>query len=104
MGYLELTDSNGMCLISFMALTFNLFHFFSRFKELNMQKVLWEIVSYIIFLYCLMMIAYSNRDPAYFQMHHHYTKMFLTGSYDGSKAHNWWDLKSVGALPISPFF
>jgi len=37
--------------------------FIYREKEKEMQSVLREIVSYIIFLYVLLMVAYGSKDP-----------------------------------------
>ena len=60
-----------------------------------MQHVLWEVIAYVIFLYLLMMIAYSNRDLLFFRLHNHYTKMFLHGTMDGTKSYDFWDLHKV---------
>ena len=60
-----------------------------------MQHVLWEVVAYIIFLYLMMMIAYSNRDLLSFRLYDHYTKMFLKGTMDPNKPVDFWDLHKV---------
>ena len=75
--------------------------YISRFKEIKMQHVVWEVIAYIIFLYLLMMIAYSNRDLLFYRLHNHYTKMFLKGTMDGSKMYDFWDLHKVNyAHPV----
>ncbi len=63
-----------------------------------MQHMLWEVIAYIIFLYLIMMIAYSNRDPMFHRLHRHYSNMFVKGSIDESKPWGFWDLHKVSSL------
>ncbi len=60
-----------------------------------MHHVLWEIISYMIFLYLLMMIAYSNRDTSFHDIYSHYANMLKRGSYDGTKNWDYWNLYHV---------
>ena len=60
-----------------------------------MHHVLWEIISYMIFLYLLMMVAYSNRDTTFHNIYKHYANMLKRGSYDGSKTWDYWNLYHV---------
>ena len=69
-----------------------------RFKEIKMQHVVWEVIAYIIFLYLMMMIAYSSRDLLFYRLYDHYSKMFLKGSMDGTKPSNFWDLHKVSLI------
>ena len=71
--------------------------FFRRFKEIKMQKVLWEVVAYIVFLYMLMTVAYGTRDPVTNRVYDNYQNIFSYGSFDYEHNNTWgyWDTDSV---------
>ncbi len=70
---------------------------FCRFKEVKMQKVLWEVAAYLVFLYLLMTVAYGTRDPMTNRVYDHYQNMFSKGSYDYQHNNSWgtWDISGV---------
>ncbi len=55
-----------------------------RLKEIKMNKVIWEILFYIIFLYLLMLVAYGNRDPLSYQLLNNFKSQVVSASHDPS--------------------
>ena len=68
-----------------------------RFKELKMQKVIWEVVAYMLFLYMLMTVAYGSRDPVTNRVYDNYHNIFSFGSFDYQNNNKWglWDADGV---------
>ena len=54
-----------------------------RMKELEMHKIIREILSYLLFLNLLMMVAYGNRDPYSFRVFNQIKMGLVEGIYDG---------------------
>ncbi len=68
-----------------------------------MQKVIWEIAAYILFLYLLMTVAYGTRDPVTHRMYDNYKNIFSYGSFDyGNDSNSWgyWDADQVQSLTL----
>lgn len=49
-------------------------------KELQMMDVLREIIFYLMFLWVLMVVSYSLRDPNAYHIKEHLTDVFVKGS------------------------
>ena len=62
-----------------------------------MQKVIWEVVAYMLFLYMLMTVAYGSRDPVTNRVYDNYHNIFSLGSFDYQNDNKWglWDADGV---------
>ena len=60
-----------------------------------MNKIIWEIIFYFLFLWLLMMVAYGNRDPQTYNLYKHYQKLLVKASYDNVNERGTWDLEKV---------
>ena len=69
-----------------------------RFKEMQMQAIIREIIFYLVWLYILMMVAYGNRDPWSYMMTENFNNMFVHGSYAEAGVDKY-NMRNVSRIP-----
>ena len=55
-----------------------------REKERQMHEIIKEIVVCVLYLFLILLLAYTNRDLSSYRMHTNYNNIFNKGNFEGA--------------------